>query len=105
MTRPRLFDFISLKDLPSLEEIYGNSGFLKVYKLILKKDKNNARQIMARHVRRKPMSIKKKLKSIIKEFNARCCWSIGKKVYSERPGKIKNIEDLEEKLLSDYLEY
>lgn len=113
MIKPRLFDFISLNDLPPVERIFGGDSFLKAYKLILLKDKNNAKQIMARYLGRKPMTIKKKLKSIIKEYNFRHSWRPGNQLCKDPSlflGKetivsVKNVVDLEEKLLSGFLEY
>lgn len=110
MNKKILNNFVSLKDLPPPEEIVGSFNFLKVYRKILIKSKDNARDLMAMYIGRKPMSIKKKLKSIIKEYNFRCCWRSGKKILNDPTGAvniiaIKDIKELEEKLLDDSLDY
>lgn len=110
MNKKGLNNFVSLKDLPLPEEIIGSRSFLNVYRKILLKNKENARELMARHLGRKPMTVKKRLKSIIKEYNFRCCWNSGKKILLDPLGgnniiKIKDIKELEEKLLDNSLGY
>jgi hypothetical protein len=69
MNKKSLSNFINLSDLPPIEEsgCIDSRRFLDLYRVILKK--GGGRELMARYIGRKPMSIKKKLKSIIKEYN------------------------------------
>lgn len=104
-----LLEFTSLGDLPPPEEINGSRVFLKTYQKIFKINQKDARELMAKYLGRKPMSIKKKLKSIIKEYNFRCCWPAGKKILNNEDMilgsltiiTVKDIKDLEEKLLDE----
>jgi len=102
INKKSLNDFINLNDLPPIDKYKGGHiealYFLKIYSAILKK--GGGRELMAKYIGRKPMSVKKKLKSIIKEYNKRQLWHnhFGLVV-------IKDIAHLEEGLLNSTLEY